>query len=200
MTDSKKPIVNRPKPTIKFAKVASKKSTVAKKKAAKPREPEPIEPPPAPKPIRSTNQTEPTEQTAQGFATIVRHDDEGETHGEAFIRLLNPFGLVRAVTAESVPDRLFDGYRFIVDEPCVPRERGDPERCDGEATLGFVLRPVFVRQPQTYMAAVKLWIDRMKEDRQRYSGRKDLIWGWVGRMESYLRKKADGEPDLVYSG
>lgn len=127
-------------------------------------------------------------------------DDGGEgDHGLRYIRMLNLVGLVRPVDVDHVPDRLCDGYFFIVDEPAVPRVSGDPQRCDGESHPGFTIKPYMDGgRPTSIAQAMKMWLARMQQDRARFQDREDLAWDFVDQLRDrmFRRKTNENMEDL----
>lgn len=127
-------------------------------------------------------------------------DDDGEgDHGLLYIRMLNLVGLVRPVDVDHVPDRLCDGYFFIVDEPAVPRVTGDPQRCDGESQPGFTIKPYMDGgRPTSIAQAMKMWLARMQQDRARFQDRDDLSWKFVDQLRErmFRRKQNENMEDL----
>lgn len=158
--------------------------------AARKPAPPPPPPPPAPKPARRAAPV-PVAAPAPGLPRAISDangnpvavpavplpavaavgPDEGgsDSQGVPFVRMLNRAGLVVGVPAMFVPERLCEGYSFIVREPCVPRDRGNPEVCDAvHYDPSFVAEPRRHGAPSTIVDANVLWLSEMNADAVAY--------------------------------
>lgn len=217
----KKPEVTRPEVTPPEADeiietiddesgfLEEKRAVVPEPPAVKPKKPKLVKPdvatvgqaadPVAPVPEVKGQLKLPRSDGAQEGWNVDDDEEGGGDHGLKYIRMLNLVGLVRPVDVDHVPDRLCDGYFFIVDEPAVPRVTGDPQRCDGEAEPGFTVKPYMDGGRPTSMAqAMKMWLSRMQQDRARFQDRDDLLWSYVDMLRDrmFRRKQNENMDDL----
>lgn len=101
--------------------------------------------------------------------------------GDPFVRMLNLQGSPIAVSCKLVPDRLMDGYKFIVNEPTIPitslrpgHSQDTPEDSVGRA--GYVPVARATAQPRTVDDARKVWFTEMRNDLRTMRHRSDLYW------------------------
>lgn len=80
--------------------------------------------------------------------------------GSRFVRMLNRQKRIVGVIANYVPERMTEGYRFIIGESVIPTRTGPEDSCPG-------LRKIQARDydwPQNAFDAIELWRDAMLDD------------------------------------
>ncbi len=100
---------------------------------------------------------------------------------------------MRAIPVGAVCNRLCCGWRFIENEPVIPRVNCPIDRqdtCDGEGRPGFYPRPrPLADTPMTTIDAVRVWIAEFVRDQQVFAGRRDLDHSYGRRLVSQFRAK-----------
>lgn len=106
-------------------------------------------------------------------------------HGSLYVRMLNGHGQVTPVVASYVPERLYDGFRFIEREPTVPRYLGNPSETDVPG------RPIprMCPQPHNVDEAALMWGEMMENDRIEFGHRDDLEWSFLTTDFVYIRDR-----------
>jgi hypothetical protein len=164
------------------------------------RRPSPIDTQPPASPVKKTRR--PKAPSAKKHLRTANEDTPDlHNHGSLFVRMMNTSGIVVPVVASHVANRLFLGYRFIENEPSIPRYHGKPEVCEQtEEDPDFVPRPRMCVSPNDVPSATVLWANFMIADRKVYGNRTDLDWATLYRLEAMLRGGNGFNPDMVYNG
>lgn len=101
--------------------------------------------------------------------------------GMPYVRMLNISDCVRAVVVSLVPMRLMEGYRFIIDEPVLPREVGaNPDRCDKHGTPHWYPRArANLPRPGSFADALQVWLDAACEDAVAFAGHPEIDFDYL---------------------
>ena len=107
----------------------------------------------------------------------------------AFVRMLNTRGNVVPVQAMSVPLKLVEGYRFIIDEPSIPIIVSDnPDKCYKHGVKGW--RATGRTHPKVLKNtdALRLWVAFMRKDKIKWKGDPNLWHNAIDRAVDLYRK------------
>lgn len=143
---------------------------------------------------------DPTED-AEAEADSELLEEVGEnrsSNGSMFVRMLNTDGFVRPVKVDLVPDRMMDGYKFIVGEPAAPRLTGDLDKCIKDGTPNWYPRPRVTMHPGSLSNALRIWYNEMVKDRTAFRGNTDLDFGYAGQILSRIKTTSSGTGEATY--
>lgn len=153
--------------------------------------PVPPAPPVQPPPVPASSPTDILSQLHQITGPLDLETTADDSGGAYFVRMIAPTNMVRAVPVGAVCNRLCNGWRFIEDEPVIPRVHCDVanhDTCDQAATPGFFPRGRGMTEaPRTKHDALRVWISEFQADLSRYHGRRDLDANYVRRLVSQFR-------------